>query len=125
MQQYAAKKQVGAHSLFLGQVRNDTIDGREVQAIEYTAYREMVYKQFGVLQEKLFDEFDITGLQVMHSLGTVECGGISLFVLTTSQHRKPAIAACAAAVDRIKENLPIWGKELFEGGGYNWKENRD
>lgn len=124
MQQYATEKQVGAHSLFLGQVRNDLINGKVVQAIEYTAYREMVHKQFEVLQKILFEEFDISGLQVLHSIGIVECGGISLMVLTTSQHREPAIAACSAAVDRIKKNLPIWGKELFEDGDYSWKENR-
>jgi molybdopterin synthase catalytic subunit len=54
----------------------------------------------------------------------VAAGEICLFVFTSSAHRKPAIDACTETVERIKAELPVWGKELFEDAGYQWKENK-
>ncbi|MEP6513634.1 MAG: molybdenum cofactor biosynthesis protein MoaE, partial [Parafilimonas sp.] len=59
-----------------------------------------------------------------HSLGRVEAGEISLFVFTSSPHRNAAIEACNEMVERIKSELPVWGKELFADETYQWKENR-
>ena len=56
-------------------------------------------------------------------LGKVAAGEISLFVFTSSAHRKAAIDACKETVERIKAELPVWGKELFEDETYQWKEN--
>ena len=62
-------------------------------------------------------------MHVYHSLGIVAAGQICLFVFTSSAHRKAAIAACEEVVERIKAELPIWGKELFEDHTHQWKEN--
>ncbi len=123
IQLYNSKKQTGAYSLFLGQVRNDIINGKEVRAIEYTTYTKMVLKKFETLSNRLFEAYDINGLQVLHSLEMVPCGGMSLMVLTTAGHRSAAMDACRVAVDLIKSELPIWGKELFEDGDHVWKKN--
>lgn len=62
-------------------------------------------------------------MHVYHSLGRVAVGEISLFVFTSSKHRKAAIAACEETVERLKAELPVWGKEVFEDDSYQWKEN--
>ena len=64
-------------------------------------------------------------MHIYHSLGKVNVGGISLFVFTSSKHRKPAIEACSELVERIKKELPVWGKEMFEDESYIWKQNTD
>ena len=63
------------------------------------------------------------GAHIYHSLGRVETGEICLFVFTSSRHRKDAIDACTYIVERIKREVPIWGKEIFEDESYVWKEN--
>jgi molybdopterin synthase catalytic subunit len=119
---HSSKKNIGAHSIFLGQVRNDVIDGKEVQSIEYTAYEEMANQAMSEIREAIFAKYPLTCMHIYHSLGLVPGGEISLFVFTSSPHRKAAIDACEEVVERIKNELPIWGKECFEEG-YVWKEN--
>jgi molybdopterin synthase catalytic subunit len=60
---------------------------------------------------------------VHHSLGVVKAGEISLFVFTSSVHRRAAIDACNEVVERIKHELPVWGKEIFKDETYQWKVN--
>lgn len=121
---HSTKKEIGAHSIFLGQVRNDQIDNREVMAIEYTAYREMAEEKFHEIREAIFEKYSLTCLHIYHSLGRVNAGEISLFVFTSSEHRKDAIEACHEIVERIKKEVPVWGKELFEDNRYQWKKNQ-
>lgn len=123
IQKHSTKTEIGAHSIFLGQVRNDVIEGKTVAAIEYTAYEEMVSDQMHGIREAMFTKYALTCMHVHHSLGTVKAGEISLFVFTSSAHRKDAIDACEETVERIKKELPIWGKEVFEDTSYQWKEN--
>lgn len=120
---HSAKKQIGAHSIFLGQVRNDIIDGKEVTAIEYTAYAEMAELKFHEIREDAFANYPLTCLHIYHSLGTVTAGEISLFVFTSAIHRKEAIRACEYIVERIKQEVPVWGKELLTDGQSVWKVN--
>jgi molybdopterin synthase catalytic subunit len=63
-------------------------------------------------------------MHIYHSLGKVHAGEISLFVFTSSPHRKAAIVACEEIVERIKKEAPVWGKEIFEDETYVWKENK-
>lgn len=123
IQAHSAKTNIGAHAIFLGQVRNDVIDGKTVSAIDYTAYEEMALEQMHQIREGIFQKYPLTCMHVHHSLGTVKAGEISLFVFTSSKHRKAAIDACEEVVERIKKELPVWGKELFEDASYQWKEN--
>jgi len=124
IQNHSSKKDIGGHSIFLGQVRADKIDGKEVAAIEYTCYEEMANEKMHEIREAIFAKYDLTCMHVYHSLGKVATGEISLFVFTSSKHRKAAINACEELVENIKSSLPIWGKELFTNESYQWKENK-
>jgi molybdopterin synthase catalytic subunit len=123
IQKHSTKTNIGAHSIFLGQVRDDEIDGKKVTAIDYTTYEEMALEQMHQIRETIFGKYELTCLHVYHSLGQVKAGEISLFVFTSSAHRKAAIDACEEIVERIKKELPVWGKEVFEDASYQWKEN--
>jgi molybdopterin synthase catalytic subunit len=122
--EHSHKKEIGGHSIFLGQVRADEVEGRKIEAIEYTSYQEMALEKMHEIRESVFAKYPLSCMHVYHSLGRVAAGGICLFVFTSSAHRKPAIDACTETVERIKAELPVWGKELFEDAGYQWKENK-
>jgi len=119
---HSTNKSIGAHSIFLGQVRNDRIDEKEVMAIEYTAYADMANEKMAEIREEIFSKYALTCMHIYHSLGVVKSGELSLFVFTSSAHRNAAIDACEEMVERIKKELPIWGKELFDEG-YVWKSS--
>lgn len=120
---HSVKKDIGAHSIFLGQVRNDTINGKEVKAIDYTAYAEMAEEAFHTIREWAFSNYQLNCMHIYHSLGRVEAGEVCLFVFTSSKHRRDTIDACNEIVERIKKEVPIWGKEVFRDESYTWKEN--
>lgn len=121
---HQSKKEIGAHSLFLGQVRADIIDNKRVAAIEYTSYTDLALKMMNEIREAVFEKYPLTCMHVYHSLGKVAAGEICLFVFTSSSHRKAATDACNELVEKIKADLPIWGKEIFEDKSYQWKENK-
>ena len=124
IQKHSTKTEIGGHSIFLGQVRADVIEKKKVRAIEYTAYEDLVLESMHSIREQIFEKYELTCMHVHHSLGNVQAGEICLFVFTSSSHRKAAIEACSETVERIKAELPIWGKELFEDESYQWKENK-
>ena len=124
IQKHSSQTNIGGHSIFLGQVRADKIDGKEVASIEYTAYEEMALEQMYTIRENMFAKYELTCMHVYHSLGNVKAGEISLFVFTSAVHRKAAIDACEEAVERIKAELSVWGRELFTDETYHWKENK-
>lgn len=123
IQKHSSKTDIGGHSIFLGQVRADMIDDKKVASIEYTTYEEMALEKMHAIREDIFLKYDLTCMHVYHSVGRVAAGEISLFVFTSSPHRKAAIDACEETVERLKAELPVWGKELFEDETYQWKEN--
>ncbi|MES2773077.1 MAG: molybdenum cofactor biosynthesis protein MoaE [Bacteroidota bacterium] len=124
IQKHSTQTTIGAHSLFLGQVRRDMIDNKAIVAIEYTTHEEMALEQMHVIREAIFEKYSLTCMHVHHSLGSVAAGEICLLVFTSAPHRKAAISACEELVERIKNELPIWGKELFEDASYQWKLNQ-
>lgn len=121
---HSSKTEIGAHQIFLGQIRADRIDGKTVKAIEYTAYEDLAMNQMTAIREEIFAKYDITCMHIHHSLGVVNTGEICLFVFTSSKHRKEAALACNEVVERIKNELPIWGKEIFEDETHQWKINQ-
>ena len=120
---HSEKTYVGAHSIFLGQVRADAHAEGVVREIEYSAYVDMALERAAVIRESLFERYPISCLHVLHSLGTVRAGEVCLFVMVSSPHRQAAGDACAELVERIKGELPVWGKELLESGDAVWKKN--
>lgn len=121
---HSARKNIGAHSIFLGQVREDIIDGKTVHAIEYSAYSEMANEIFEKIREDIFAQYNLTCMHIYHSIGIVKAGEISLFVFTSSIHRKNAISACEVLVERIKNEATVWGKEIFDDESELWKVNK-
>lgn len=118
-----SKTNIGAHSIFLGQVRNDTNGTQQVTAIVYTTYREMAEEKMQEIREEAFMNYPLVCLHIYHSLGRVNVGEISLFVFVSSVHRSEAIKACEEIVERIKKDVPVWGKEIFSNEGSQWKVN--
>lgn len=124
IQKHNSNTAIGGHSIFLGQVRADSIDGKIVTAIEYTSFEEMALEKMHAIREAIFAKYPLICMHIYHSLGKVTVGEISLFVFTSSAHRKACIAACEETVERIKAELPIWGKELFDNETHQWKQNK-
>lgn len=120
---HQSKTQIGAHDIFLGQVRADTIKGKTVAAIEYTAYEEMANLKFHEIREATFIKFNLSCMHIYHSLGKVATGEICLFVFVSSPHRKEVFDALHHVVEEIKSQVPVFGKELFQDDTYQWKVN--
>jgi molybdopterin synthase catalytic subunit len=121
---HSSKTDIGAHSIFLGQVRKDLHGGKSVVAINYSAYADMAENEFHKIREKAFVQYDLSCMHLYHSLGEVKTGEISLFVFVSSKHRTAAFDACREIVEEIKVKVPIWGREMLEDGTFVWKENK-
>jgi len=106
---------VGAVALFFGVVRNENL-GRAVRYLEYDAYPEMAITKMKEVAGEVRAKFPVTGVGAMHRVGRLEIGETSLLVAVASPHRVEAFAACHYAVDRIKQIVPIWKKEVWEDG---------
>jgi molybdopterin synthase catalytic subunit len=120
---HQSKTTIGAHNIFLGQVRADTIDGKMVVAIEYSAYEEMAEQSFYEIREAAFAKYELSCLHIYHSLGLVKTGEICLFVFVSAPRRKVVYEALEFLVEEIKEKVAIFGKELFKDESYTWKKN--
>jgi len=120
---HQTKTSIGAHNIFLGQVRADEIDGKTVSAIEYTAYEDMANQKFHEIRESAFEKFDLTCMHIYHSLGIVKAGEICLFVFVSSPRRKIVFEAIEFIVEAIKADVPVFGKEIFEDESHQWKVN--
>ena len=102
----------GAIISFLGSTRN------------VTSYEPMAHKLLAAVADEMHERWPLHGVAISHRLGRLEIGEVSLVVAVSSQHRPDAFAACEYSVDRIKQTVPIWKKEYFEGGSV-WVESPD
>ena len=125
---HSTRHDIGAHEIFLGQIRADTGKGdgsiaRTVTAIDYTAYRDMANEQMIAIREEAFARWPITCMHVHHSQGVIKAGELCFFVFASSAHRRTAREAVAFVTDEVKKRLPIFGKEILEDGEHVWKKN--
>ena len=120
---HQSKTSIGAHNIFLGQVRADVIDAKVVTAIDYSGYEEMANAKFHEIREAAFEKFELTCMHIYHSKGVVKIGEICLFVFVSAPHRKVVFKALEFIVEEIKVQVPIFGKELFEDDSHQWKVN--
>lgn len=120
---HQSKTTIGAHNIFLGQVRADVIDGKTISAIDYTAYEDMANAKFHEIREAAFEKFNLTCMHIYHSLGTVKAGEICMFVFVSSPRRKEVFKALEFIVEDIKAKVPVFGKEIFEDQTHQWKVN--
>ena len=118
---HSSKTTIGAHQIFLGQIRADEKNNQKVVQISYETYLNMANEKMNEIRELCFSTFEITCMHVYHSLGKILVGEICLFVFVSSPHRKAATDACSFLVEKIKNNLPICGKEIFENKQEKWE----
>ncbi|MDP2953473.1 MAG: molybdenum cofactor biosynthesis protein MoaE [Chloroflexota bacterium] len=105
----------GAVVTFEGIVRGLS-EGRKVLYLEYDAYPGMAESKLREVGDEIRSRWGVEEVAIHHRVGRVEVGETSLVVVVAAPHRKEAFAACQYAVDRIKEIVPIWKKEVWEGG---------
>jgi molybdopterin synthase catalytic subunit len=121
---HQSKTKIGAHALFLGQVRADTVEGKTVEAIEYTAQTEIANQVCHEIREEAFSQYELSCMHIYHSLGVVKKGEICFFVFVSSGHRTPVFDSLNELVNKIKARVPVFGKELFEDQSHQWKVNQ-
>lgn len=114
-----ARASDGALCLFLGVVRNEN-DGRATVAITYEAYGEMAEREMEKVARSLEGQWPATRVWMLHRVGRLAVGEVSVAVVAVSPHRADAFAACRAAIDRIKTTVPIWKQELHPDGTSDW-----
>ena len=123
IEKHQSKTGIGAHDIFMGQVRADVVNGNTVTAIEFTAQEEMANAVCHEIKEAAFAQFPITCMHIYHSLGTVKTGELCIFVFVSAPHRKIVFEALSHVVNQIKAKAPIFGKELFDNASHQWKTN--
>jgi molybdopterin synthase catalytic subunit len=107
----------GSVITFLGTTRLFN-EGRKVLYLEYETYPEMAVKELEKVRQEILERWGISDVAIGHRLGRLEIEDISMIVAVASPHRKEGFQAAAYVVDRVKESVPIWKKEYFEGGSH-------
>ena len=120
---HRTKHNVGAHRIFLGQVRADEVPEGHVQAIEFSAYLPVAEETIRDIRETAIVRFGLTCAHVLHSLGRIDVGGLCFLVMVSSPHRKEADMAVNHIVEAVKSQVPIYGREVFADLSHRWKAN--
>jgi molybdopterin synthase catalytic subunit len=109
----------GAIVHFLGIVRNNT-EGREVSYLEYEAYPPMAEKKMAEIAQEIHEKWGLDRVAMIHRVGRLEIGEVSVAVAVASPHRKEAFEACHYAMNRLKQIVPIWKREVWVDGEEEW-----
>jgi molybdopterin synthase catalytic subunit len=109
----------GAIVHFLGIVRNNT-EGREVSYLEYEAYPPMAEKKMAEIAQEIHEKWGLDRVAMIHRVGRLEIGEVSVAVAVASPHRKDAFEACHYAMNRLKQIVPIWKREVWVDGEEEW-----
>ena len=109
----------GAIVHFLGVVRNNT-EGREVSYLEYEAYPPMAEKKMAEVAQEIHEKWGLDRVAMIHRVGRLEIGEVSVAVAVASPHRKDAFEACHYAMNRLKQIVPIWKREVWVDGEEEW-----
>ena len=110
-----ADERAGGIATFTGTVRRQS-RGREVTYLEYEAYAEMAEDVMVQLAADLEGRHELCAVAIHHRVGRVEIGEPSVVIAVSAPHRQAALAACKEAIDTLKETVPLWKKEVYEGG---------
>lgn len=106
---------------FLGVVREDADDGRPVSALWYEAHETMAVREFEAIEKEARERFGDVRVAIIHRIGELRVGEVSVAVLAAAPHRGAAFDACRYAIDELKRRAPIWKKEQYAGGGAEWR----
>lgn len=109
----------GAVVLFLGTVREMTA-GRQTVALDYEAFPEMARAKFAELVAEAREKWPVVNAGIIHRLGRLELGDVSVAVAVSTPHRQQAFEAGQYLIDRLKEVVPIWKKENWADGSTEW-----
>jgi molybdopterin synthase catalytic subunit len=109
----------GAIVHFLGVVRNNT-EGREVSYLEYEAYPPMAEKKMAEIAQEIHEKWGLDRVAMIHRVGRLEIGEVSVAVAVASPHRREAFEACHYAMNRLKQIVPIWKREVWVDGEEEW-----
>jgi molybdopterin synthase catalytic subunit len=107
--------EAGAIATFTGTTRVHS-RGRTVTHLDYEAYEGMAERVMAEIAEGLLERYDLTGIAIHHRVGRVSIGDTSVLIAVSAPHRQDALAACKDAIDELKERVPLWKKEVYEGG---------
>ena len=110
-----ADESAGAVASFLGTVRRES-RGRTVLYLEYEAYAEMAEDVMAQLAHDLQERYELSAVAIHHRVGTLGIGEASVVIAVSAPHRQDALAACKDAIDTLKQTVPLWKKEIYEGG---------
>jgi MoaE-MoaD fusion protein len=110
-----ADEQAGAIATFQGTVRRQS-RGRQVIALEYEAYEGMAEKVMAEIAEGVTARYELCEVSIAHRVGRCEVGEVSVAIAVSAPHRQDALSACRDVIDELKERVPLWKKELYEGG---------
>jgi molybdopterin synthase catalytic subunit/molybdopterin converting factor small subunit len=110
-----ADDRAGAIATFLGTTRS-TSRGRTVVHLEYEAYEGMAEKVMADIADGLSARYDLCKIAIIHRTGRVGIGDTSVAIAVSAPHREHALAACKEAIDTLKVDVPLWKKEVYEGG---------
>ena len=105
----------GGIDIFIGTTRNHS-GGREVLSLEYEAYEPMALKLMNDIREEAKHRWRLKKISMVHRVGVVAIGEASVVIAVSSAHRREAFEACRFAIDRLKQDVPIWKKEVFADG---------
>ena len=108
-------ERAGAIATFLGTVRVES-RGRRVVRLEYEAYEGMAEDAMTALANELAGKYDLCAVAITHRTGVCEVGDASVAIAVSAPHRQDALAACTEAIDTLKQTVPLWKKEVYEGG---------
>jgi molybdopterin synthase catalytic subunit len=110
-----ADERAGAIATFLGTTRIES-RGRTVQHLDYEAYEGMAEQVMADIAEELRGRYDLRAIAIHHRVGRVGVGETSVAIAVSAAHRHDALAACREAIDALKQLVPLWKKEVYEGG---------
>jgi molybdopterin synthase catalytic subunit len=110
-----ASEEAGAIATFSGTARRHS-RGRTVEYLDYEAYEGMAEEMMAKLAADLKERYEIQEIAIHHRVGRVELGEPSVVIAVSAAHRKDALAACKDAIDILKVDVPLWKKEVYEGG---------
>ena len=105
----------GAIAAFVGTTRLES-RGRTVLHLDYEAYEEMAEQVMTEIAAELKARYELCEIAIHHRTGRVEIGEASVVIAVSAPHRQDALAACKDAIDTLKERVPLWKKEFYEGG---------
>ena len=107
--------EAGAIATFLGTTRLQS-RGRTVLHLDYEAYEEMAEQVMAEIAAELAERYDLCAIAIHHRTGRVQIGEASVAIAVAAPHRQDALSACKDAIDTLKERVPLWKKEAYEGG---------